>query len=124
MVTISNNAINMVNGDTANINVRIDGGYVPADDDKLYFGVKNNINSTDYLLFKEVGKDDLLPGTNNVYVISITSEESNSMGIGTFIYDVQLNRPSLNTVDTIVRPSSFTIIKGVVENKVNSEGVE
>lgn len=122
MVNISGTTINMVNGDTANINVNIE-GYVAADDDKLYFGVKNNINSTEYMLFKECTKDDLLPGSNNIYVVSITSEESNNMGIGTFIYDVQLNRPSLGTVDTIIRPSSFTIVKGVVENKTNTEGV-
>lgn len=122
MVNISGTTINMVNGDTANININIE-NYVAADDDKLYFGVKNNINSTDYMLFKECTKNDLLPGSNNIYVVSITSEESNNMGIGTFIYDVQLNRPSLGTVDTIIRPSSFTIVKGVVENKTNTEGV-
>lgn len=120
----SNNNISMYNGDTANINIRLDGGYVPTDDDKLIFGMKNNINSIDYLLFKEMTKDDMLPGTNDVYVLSITSEESNSVGIGTFIYDIELRRPSLGTIDTVVKPSNFTVLKGVVENKVNSEGVE
>lgn len=118
----SNNSINMVNGDTANLNIVIE-NYVAASDDKLYFGIKNNINSVEYLLFKEVGNESILPGTNNTYVVNITSEESNNMGIGSYIYDVELRRPSLNTVDTVIRPSSFTIIKGVVENKVNQEGV-
>lgn len=123
MFRASNNNITMINGDTAEISIVVE-DYVAAENDKLYFGVKNNLNSVDYILFKEVGYDSLLPGTNNTFVVSITSAESNSMGVGTFTYDVQLERPDYNTVDTIIWPSTFTIQKGVVENKVNKEGVE
>lgn len=123
MFRASNNSITMINGDTADISIVVE-DYIAAEGDKLYFGVKNNINSVDYVLFKEVGYSDLLPGTNNTFVIHISSEDSNSMGIGTFTYDVQLERPDYNTVDTIIWPSTFTIQKGVVENKVNKEGVE
>lgn len=123
MYTVSGTSITMTNGDTANINIKIQ-DYVPADDDKLYFSIKNNINSTDYLLFKSVGKESLLPGYTDTYVVFISSEESNSMGIGTFVYDVELVRPSLGTRDTFIKPSSFIITKGVTENKINVEGIE
>lgn len=123
MFRATNNSITMINGDTADITIVVE-DYVAAENDKLYFGVKNNINAVDYVLFKEVGYESLQPGTNNTFIVSITSDESNSMGIGTFTYDVQLERPDYNSVDTIIWPSSFTIQKGVVEKKVNKEGVE
>lgn len=122
MFRASNNNITMINGDTADINIIVE-DYIIAPDDKLYFGVKNSLNSVDYILFKEVGYDSLLPGTNNTLVVSISSEESNSMGIGTFTYDVELYRAAENKRDTIIWPSTFTIQKGVVEVKVNKEGV-
>ena len=104
MLEVNGNDIKLTRGDTAYLTIPITdtisgNDYEMGEDDVLYFSVKKNINSQEYLFQKEIA------GGNT---FKILPEDTKRLRFGIYIYDVQLNA-SNGDIFTIIEPSNFEV---------------
>ena len=99
--------ISMIRGDSETIKVSCkdaQGVDVPLEDgDTLYFTVKKSTNTEEKILQKIVTEF-----TDGVALITIFPKDTRELKIGSYYYDIQLNRAN-GQVKTIIPPSRFII---------------
>lgn len=111
MLRIDEGKIYLTRGDTAYLDILItldDGAnYVPTDGDKIYFSVKQNLDDTEYALQKEVAAGE---------TIILMPADTNSLPIGKYWYDVQLNT-AIGEVFTVIEKSAFYLREEVTDHE-------
>ncbi len=99
--------ISMIRGDSEAIKVscRNESGvdFHFAEGDIVYFTVKRSTYTEEKIIQKIVTEF-----TEGVALINISPKDTRELTIGTYYYDIQLNRAN-GTVKTIIPPSKFTI---------------
>ena len=99
--------ISMIRGDTETIKISCkdaQGVDVPLEDgDTLYFTVKKSTNTEEKILQKIVTEF-----TDGIALITIFPKDTRELKIGSYYYDIQLNRAN-GQVKTIIPPSRFII---------------
>lgn len=101
MLLIMNNKISLTRGDTARINISLD-GYELQEGDKLLFTVKKTVNDA-----KECFQ--IITETNS---IKINPTHTNDMSYGEYVYDVQLSMAN-GDIYTVVSPTKIKITEEV-----------
>lgn len=99
--------LSMVRGDTEVIQVKCkdqNGNDVPfVTGDTLYFTVKVSAKTEDKMLQKVITEFE-----NGIALIPINPEDTKSLAIKDYVYDIQLNRAN-GDVKTIIKKSIFTL---------------
>ena len=100
-------SISMIRGDTESVKVSCkdaQGVGVPLEDgDTLYFTVKSSVWTEEKKMQKVITE---FP--DGVAYVNISPNDTKSMNVGSYYYDIQLTRAD-GTVKTIIPPSMFTI---------------
>ena len=99
MYKVTDNQIYITRGDSAVLNLSIE-GYTPADGDEINFSVKKNCNDRNVLISKSIDPTAM--------TISITPEDTDSLEFGDYWYDVELRRAG-GVVDTVIVPHNFVV---------------
>ena len=121
MLTIdSTNRITMINGDTAYINVTVD-NYTFVDGDRVTITVAETPAYRVASICKTITKGD--SDTTNGYfnedgscTFIFQPGDTALLAAGSYVFDVQLNLVD-GRVDTIIGPSTLTIIQGITKLK-------
>lgn len=102
MYKVENDNIYITRGDSAVLNLSIE-GYTPAAGDTLTFSVKKNCNDAQALITKDIDTTEM--------TITIDHEDTANLEFGDYFYDVQLRRDNGETVtyDTVIIPHQFTV---------------
>lgn len=104
---INGTSISMIRGDTETINVSCkdtSGASVPFESgDTIYLTIKTNPREIEKILQKVATEF-----TDGAAIITFDHDDTKQLKIGTYYYDVQLNRAN-GTVKTIIPPSNFCI---------------
>lgn len=69
--------------------------------DKLYFTVKTNYYSKNYLFQKVLGKDIIYSEQDNYYRFTINPDDTNNLSYGFYVYDIEVVTGSI--VKTIAK---------------------
>ena len=106
--SINGNTIKITRGDTGVFTLTIKDGDTDYDysNDAVLFTVKQNTRANDHVIQKTVQY-----GEN----ITITPADTQSLGYGSYVYDVELTTAG-GIVDTIIEPSPFIIGEEVTFN--------
>jgi len=107
MITIKDNNIKMIKGDTAYINIKLEGGYVYKEGDTLTLTVRQDVFSQDVVLTKTI------PANGS---FTFVPEDTNDIAPGRYVYDVQLDT-IYEEVFTVVVPSDFILKEGVTREE-------
>ena len=109
MFSINGNKITITRGDTGVFTLTVKNGDTEYDysNDEVLFTVKQNTRANEYVIQKTVRY-----GEN----ITIAPADTQRLGYGTYVYDVQLTSGGI--VDTIIPPSPFVIAEEVTFNYV------
>ena len=107
MITIKDNNIKMIKGDTAYINIKLEGGYVYKEGDTLTLTVRKDIDSAEPVLTKTIAANE-----NFTFV----PEDTASLAPDRYVYDVQLDT-IYEEVFTVVVPSDFILKEGVTRGE-------
>ncbi len=110
MITIKDNNIKMIKGDTAYINVKLEGGYVYKEGDTLTLTVRENIDSQEVALSKTIPANGCF---------TFVPEDTLELTSDRYVYDVQLNTV-YDEVFTVVVPSDFILKEGVTRGEQES----
>lgn len=105
MLTVDNNKIKIVQGDTGIINLKID-NYKFKDGDKAYFTVKEDYDS-EAVITKVIS---IFPDPSTVVVE--LSKKDTDIEAKAYLYDIQLSLID-GRVDTVVLPNKFIVLGGV-----------
>lgn len=105
---LEDDTIQLTRGDTAAITVDIFDEvtatpYTLASDDTLTLSVKKTVNDRTYYFQKVV------TGTNRII---IQPADTQKLGFGTYVYDIQLNKAS-GEVSTVLGPATFELLTEV-----------
>lgn len=102
MLVIDNNKIKLTRGDTAYIDIAVE-GYELTHEDKLYFSLKEKIEDKDYKIQKIFNGDE---------VLVLMPEDTKQLEVNRYFYDIQLTTPA-GEIFTIITPSSFYITEEI-----------
>ena len=107
MFSINGTAIKITRGDTGIFTLTIKNGDTEYDysNDEVLFTVKQNTRVNEHLIQKAV-----IYGEN----ITITPADTQNLGYGSYVYDVQLTSGGI--VDTVIPPSPFIVCEEVTFN--------
>ena len=113
MLSIKGNDISLTQGDTAYLNVVLFYGnnapkgtpYEFHDGDTITLSIKRNILDEDYTLQKKVNAGE---------IIVFTPDDTENLGTGKYVYDVQLDTVNKERF-TVVPTSNFYLMRGVTE---------
>lgn len=109
MLTIKGNDISLTQGDTAYLNVALvyedRTPYVLHEGDTITLSIKRSLLDEDYALQKKVNAGE---------TIVFNPEDTDGLGTGKYVYDVQLDTTN-NERFTVVPTSNFYLMKGVTE---------
>lgn len=106
MMTIEDNVITIIKGDTGIINVEIE-GYSLTVGDIVLMTVKESIADDNYVLQKIIRYYD----STGIAKIELTSVDTD-LEPKTYVYDIEV-RFADGRVDTIITPNKFKVIGGV-----------
>ena len=111
MFQISGRVIKIVRGDTGVFTFDIQNEGEPYDysNDTVLFTVKQNTETTDILIQKEIHY-----GEN----VTILPADTNGLAYGDYVYDIQLTTDG-GFVDTVIVPSKFIVLPEVTFNDAN-----
>jgi hypothetical protein len=106
------NKIEIVRGTTNRFSITVtdanDALYNLASDEKLVFGIKRKRSDIDCVVVKTVST-----GSNGVYTIDLTPEDTEMLEYGTHFYDVSLL--SGDNFFNVIEPSTFEIVANVTK---------
>lgn len=102
------NKITIVKGDTAIFDLTV-ANYTFKTGDKVYFSVKDSVDSEDYLIKKIVTQFE-----GSIAKIILSKTDTN-IDAGLYQYDIQVSLVD-GTVDTVIPPSNFEVIGGVTHD--------
>lgn len=99
---ISGNNIEITRGDTGIIEF-IPDNYEFSDGDILFFTVKDDVYSEEYLFQKEI---DIF--IDNKAIIMISPDDTKDLDFNTYFYDIQINTAD-GSVNTVIEKSKFKV---------------
>ena len=106
--------IKLIKGDTMRMYLAVD-NYQLSEGDKLYFTVKEDFGYTENAI-----QIVITEFSSGVAFIEITAEMSNSLPVGLYFYDVQIELKD-GTVDTIKGPRMFKILREITSANKTTE---
>lgn len=89
--------------------------YNIAESDKLIFGVKSSVDSSEYILSKEVTPESYNENSGR-YVLNLKPEDTAELPFGKYVYDVGLQTATGDFY--IVCPCDTFVVSDVVTKKV------
>lgn len=104
--SIRGNVIRMTKGDTLDAKIRIrqpktDQLYIPKDTDTIFFGLKKRIDDEFCLVYKQIPNDTL--------ILHLDPEDTESLDVGNYWYDVQLSTQS-GEIHTFIPKTAFKLL--------------
>lgn len=105
-MNVTGTEISMIRGNSESITLALEenGTSIPFEsDDTVYFTIKKRLEDTENALQKVITVFD-----EGSAVIEITPEDTKSLELGEYIYDIQLTRAD-GKITTIIPPSLFLI---------------
>jgi len=102
MYKVENDNVYITRGDSAVLNLSIE-GYTAQEGDTLTFSVKKNCNDAQPVIQKSIDTTEM--------TITIDHEDTANLEFGDYFYDVQLRRDNGETVtyDTVIIPHQFAV---------------